>query len=450
MKAKFLWIAVIVLTLLSLPTLALAQGPVVSTEPSGDGVEGAPLGSPDALWDQSTNNTIGIASQYFTDWDQGAYSADDFRNAVPWNIELIFVDGTNRFSGLGQLTQADNLHWLIYPDAGGMPAGDPDVGGELWIYSCKPSDPEVTFSGVDNTQVALDILMAQGAPIHLPPGTYWLCFYPSLNFGLYDQWYWDAAETTNLAPAHIIDRYWIFAVGPVWTPWPVVVDPSLHDAAFRLEGTAGEPSNVKYLHCTVGLFNLTDPIGTQWHELWPIFCREYHLSSWNDTSGDGVLSRCDRIDMYEKPDGELRPYHVENVTITLRVKNIETDDPSMYIELEGGYNPTVLQAPECTYWHEIYPNFCTRYHLSGWPDDTEKRGELDFCDNILLTNEDTGIGYLYHVEEVAIDIIVTPEPPPVGGEAYPVNRASLLAPWIALGVVVVVGAAVFVLRRRRA
>ncbi len=41
-------------------------------------------------------------------------------------------------------------------------------------------------------------------------------------------------------------------------------------------------------------------------------------------------------------------------------------------------------------------------------------------------------------------------PPPVGGEAYPVNKASLLAPWIAVGVVLAGGISWYVLRRRRA
>jgi len=43
------------------------------------------------------------------------------------------------------------------------------------------------------------------------------------------------------------------------------------------------------------------------------------------------------------------------------------------------------------------------------------------------------------------------QPPiPVGGEAYPVNKASLLAPWIAVGVVLAGGVSWYVLRRRRA
>jgi hypothetical protein len=40
--------------------------------------------------------------------------------------------------------------------------------------------------------------------------------------------------------------------------------------------------------------------------------------------------------------------------------------------------------------------------------------------------------------------------PPVGGEAYPIKKASLLAPWIAVGLVLAGGISWYVLRRRRA
>ena len=213
-------------------------------------------------------------------------------------------------------------------------------------------------------------------------------------------------------------------------------------------GRVAATANVKYLHSTVGLFNLTDPIGTQWHELRPIFCREYHLSSWED-NGDGVLSYCDTIDMYEKPDGEVRWYHVEKVTITLFLTPDEIGDP-MYIELEGGYNESALMNPLDTQWHEIYPVFCSEYHILDWIDSGEPSGELSFCDFIVMENKLTGELNAWHVEEVAVDIIITPEPPPVGGEAYPVSKASVLAPWIALGVVLAGGATWYILRRRKA
>jgi len=219
------------------------------------------------------------------------------------------------------------------------------------------------------------------------------------------------------------------------------------------------PSNCIYLHCEDGLFNLTEPVDTQWHELWPFFCQEYHLSSWNDTSGDDVLSHCDWVDMYEKPDGEVKPYHVEEVTITLYLtpeRNALAGDgfgqiflgEPMYVELEGGYDPAALTDPIGTQWHEIYPNFCTSYNLTEWDDNGNVT--LDFCDYILLMDKESGNVTSWHVEDVAIDIVVCREPPPVGGEAYPVSKASLLAPWIAVGVVLAGGISWYILRRRRA
>jgi N-acetylneuraminic acid mutarotase len=252
----------------------------------------------------------------------------------------------------------------------------------------------------------------------------------------------------------------VFAYDPSTNNWTSIPDPM--PTARRELGAAAvvppppPPPNVKYLHSTGGLFNLTAPIGTQWHELWPFFCKQYHLSSWNDTGGDGVLSYCDWIDMYEKPDGEVKWYHVEEVTITLVVRpgrdggvfGINGLAPPMYIELEGGYNASVLTNPVCTQWHEIYPVFCKRYHLSDWVDSGNRA--LDYCDSIQLTTNATEEETWWHVEEVAIDIVVTIKPPPVGGEAYPASKMSLLAPWIAVAAILAGGTIWYVLRRRRA
>ncbi len=43
---------------------------------------------------------------------------------------------------------------------------------------------------------------------------------------------------------------------------------------------------------------------------------------------------------------------------------------------------------------------------------------------------------------------VSPPPPPVGGSIYPGNKLALLSPWIALGLVIIAGAIIFVRRRR--
>jgi hypothetical protein len=52
--------------------------------------------------------------------------------------------------------------------------------------------------------------------------------------------------------------------------------------------------------------------------------------------------------------------------------------------------------------------------------------------------------------EVWMQTVPPPPPPPVGGQAYPVNKPYLLAPWIALGVVLAGGISWYVLKRRKA
>jgi hypothetical protein len=39
-------------------------------------------------------------------------------------------------------------------------------------------------------------------------------------------------------------------------------------------------------------------------------------------------------------------------------------------------------------------------------------------------------------------------PPPVGGDAFPISKLSILAPWIALGAAIMAGAAIFIRRRQ--
>ncbi|MFC1969843.1 hypothetical protein ACFLVV_01335 [Chloroflexota bacterium] len=226
---------------------------------------------------------------------------------------------------------------------------------------------------------------------------------------------------------------------------PMIGVPTKCSAWYVSETGPPRPNpNSKYLHSTGGLFDITDPVGTQWHELWPFFCKEYHLSGWED-NGDGVLSYCDWIDIYEKPNGAVKPYHVEEVTITL---NVTLDGERMFIELEGGYNATVLDNPEGTQWHEILPCFCREYEVVWWIDSCATG--LSYCDTVHLRDKQTGEENCWQVEDVAIDIIVTPEIPPVGGEAYPVNKATLLAPWIAAGIVLAGGTIWYVRRRRKA
>jgi uncharacterized repeat protein (TIGR01451 family) len=52
-------------------------------------------------------------------------------------------------------------------------------------------------------------------------------------------------------------------------------------------------------------------------------------------------------------------------------------------------------------------------------------------------------------KEVLVEDVAEVIPPePVGGEAFPVGKLSILAPWIALGAAIIAGAGIFVRRRQ--
>jgi hypothetical protein len=241
MKARLLVAIVMALVLLILPAIVLAESPIkpsINNESSGDEIEADGFGSPDVLWSQPRDGSGGMASQYFPDYSGGIYSADDFSLTDHWVIESIFVPGYH--SG-ASLLNSDSLHWVIYSDNSGEPAGHPEAGGHLWSYTCSPGALEVTIGGSGNTDITLDIVQALGTGLTLQPGTYWLCFYPSMNAGSYGQWWWERSGTNNLAIAQQIDPNNLLGAGyTTWTPITVTgSDGSFHDMAFQLDGGLG-------------------------------------------------------------------------------------------------------------------------------------------------------------------------------------------------------------------
>jgi len=81
--------------------------------------------APIVLWDQPAAFGWIVESVYFASTGEAMYCSDDFSNAYPWNIERIFIKGQVNYQG--SLVNSSSLNWLIYPDAGGMPGGDPGM-----------------------------------------------------------------------------------------------------------------------------------------------------------------------------------------------------------------------------------------------------------------------------------------------------------------------------------
>lgn len=138
------------------------------------------------IWDQEVGGTNGIVSDLFTALGNGVYTSDDFVIGSDQYLAEIFTAG---FWNNGDVSNATLIHWYIYPDDGGKPAGNPSDGQNLhvWSMSLAPSDAAVT---IDDNNITLDIVAAQGDTIALAAGRYWLVVAPQITTPLADRWNW--------------------------------------------------------------------------------------------------------------------------------------------------------------------------------------------------------------------------------------------------------------------
>ena len=238
---KLFSLLMLVTLVVTMVGVSSAQGPAI--QPASHSVAVGPVAAaphPEAvLWDQplSAVNQNAIADQDFSDFPAySSYVADDFVNAVPWTINLIYVpaDGWNGFT---TLLNATALNWGIWPDAGGVPAGDPSIGGQVWGLTLPPTDPQVVISNSTPGGYAAVTTLTLTTPISLPAGHWWLMFWPTMAFSPFGQFGRQASDTLNGYGTQWINPGGGFAMGTTWQTW-ANLDPTLpQDAAFRLEGT---------------------------------------------------------------------------------------------------------------------------------------------------------------------------------------------------------------------
>ncbi len=99
------------------------------------------------------------------------FSADDFDVTAPTQITSLAAEGFV-VSGAAFPGAATNLTWSIYPDAAGVPAGNPQsaAAAAIWTYTATP-----TGTGVSTAGGILSLnLTAAGQNVTLPAGKYWL------------------------------------------------------------------------------------------------------------------------------------------------------------------------------------------------------------------------------------------------------------------------------------
>ena len=146
------------------------------------------------------------------------------------------------------------------------------------------------------------------------------------------------------------------------------------------------------------------PVCSTWHELYPSFCLNHHQDGYAD-DGDGFISACDWIVL------DAVNCHIDWVGPTYHLVSITDQRLEMYLEPQEG---APGRNPVCETWHEVYPDYCVLRHVDGWEDNGD--GSLGPCDIIYFAGEP------WHLADVGLNIIVTPESPVEEGTWSGVKR----------------------------
>jgi hypothetical protein len=154
------------------------------------------------------------------------------------------------------------------------------------------------------------------------------------------------------------------------------------------------------------------PLNTTWHEVFPGYCGIWQIVGWTD-NGNEYLDSCDYI-MIQKPGGvEQITVHVEAYETDIVTTPLPTPGDQYDHNIDGYFPP--MGSPVGTWWHELWPNFCTMWVLVDWKDNGD--GYLSYCDTITFSSPvipDSTI--VKHIEEVTGTIKV--EVPGVIDSAY--------------------------------
>lgn len=190
----------------------------------------------------------------------------------------------------------------------------------------------------------------------------------------------------------------------------------------------------------------TSMIDTWWHSIWPpnTYCATWKVQDeiLNEISG---LDSCDKLELryYDSLGVPLDSIwvHVVRVTKTLVLTREPERLDTIYVEFTGTRDSIhyANEFPVCTWWHGIYPDtlpdgfpvYCEYFHI----DDIDPPGFLETC-KIVIVN-----GIPWHVEDVAIDIMVHSIPDP---------KVPTTTQWgIIILVALIVSSGVFIMLRRR-
>lgn len=133
-----------------------------------------------------------VYSDPLTAGSAAQFSADDFDVTIPTQISSLSAEGFV-VSGAAFPGAATALTWSIYPDAAGVPAGNPQsaAASAVWTFTSTPTGPGVSTAG---GFITLNLVTA-GQNVVLPAGKYWLVVNTSGTFA--NRWAQFGSATGN-------------------------------------------------------------------------------------------------------------------------------------------------------------------------------------------------------------------------------------------------------------
>ena len=207
-----------------------------------------------SIYEQTNPIISSLPSQFFTDFNALAQSADDF--TVPtgdtWSIERILV-----FGGANGPAVLDNATVVIYEDNGGVPGAEVYNSGAIIPVS-------------ESTDANMNLLLPEA--VSLGSGQYWLSVYANLAFTPNGtQWFWGSQALAVGANTQFRDQANLFGTGAVdWSSASVVFGRPPLDQVFQIFGEIGSASTAtdpsSEAASTVPLTGLNAKITTQ---AWP-------------------------------------------------------------------------------------------------------------------------------------------------------------------------------------
>ncbi|GEM_PF-5174159 len=195
------------------------------------------------FWDQpvSSDLSVYIDQDFEPAFDQyDTFIADDFTTLYPSRIASVFFPGNTYNSG-GDLSCADAIHFYIYADNAGVPAGDPVNGGEIFGFSAPMDDPHVALSTGSGGYLS-NVTIQFETPVELPAGTFWVVCYPEMSIVSCFQFGRHLSESINGYDAQVLNPSGFFGYPSGWSSAQDAFELSQQDFAFSLCGELLIPS----------------------------------------------------------------------------------------------------------------------------------------------------------------------------------------------------------------